>query len=157
MAEKLAIDSSMHVVYVATATGDDDEMRKRIARHESNRPKHWQVIEEPIRLPEIIANHSTTDTCVLVDCLTLWLTNVLLSESDITVDQQRDELLHAFQHAAGKVVMVSNETNMGIIPLGELTRQYCDEAGLLHQQLATICDNVILTVAGLPHYLKGMP
>lgn len=157
LAEKLAIDSSKRVVYVATATGNDDEMKLRIAHHKSNRPKYWQVIEEPLKLAEAITNHSTLETCVLVDCLTLWLTNVLLAESTVTVEQERDELLQACQCAVGPIVMVSNETNMGIIPLGELTRQYCDETGLLHQQLAASFDNVILTVAGLPHYLKGKP
>ncbi len=157
LAEKLAIDSSMSVVYVATATGDDGEMQKRIAHHKTTRPQHWQVVEEPLQLAEAIVDHSAADTCVLVDCLTLWLTNVLLSKSCSTMEQRRSELVHACQHAQGTVVMVSNETNMGIIPLGELTRQYCDEVGLLHQQLAAICDNVILTVAGLPHYLKGKP
>lgn len=157
LAEAQALNTGQQVIYVATATADDEEMRHRIAHHQSSRPAHWQVVEEPLRLPEMISAHAEADTCLLVDCLTLWLTNVLLSEQAGTIQEQRRQLAQAVQDAAGSIVLVSNETSMGIIPLGELTRQYCDEAGLLHQQMASICDNVILTIAGLPHYLKGSP
>lgn len=157
LAETYAAGTGRRVIYIATATANDDEMLKRIEHHKASRPAHWQVVEEPLNLAKVISAHSMADTCVLVDCLTLWLTNVLLSGSVGSVQQQRDGLLQAVKNAAGTIVMVSNETSMGIIPLGELTRQYCDEAGLLHQQLAATCDNVILTVAGLPHYLKGSP
>ncbi len=155
LAETHAANTGKRVIYIATATANDDEMHRRIEHHRESRPSHWQVVEEPLNLAMAISTHSNDDTCVLVDCLTLWLTNVLLSDSAGSVQHQSDGLLQAVKNTAGPVVMVSNETSMGIVPVGELTRQFCDVAGLLHQQLATACDNVILTVAGLPQYLKG--
>ena len=153
-AESVATNTEKSVLYIATASPVDAEMQQRIAHHKASRPSHWQVIEEPLDPGRIIKKHSNDSTCVLVDCLTLWLTNLLLLEDKQALQQHKAELITSITAAPGPVVLVSNETSMGIVPMGELTRQFCDEAGMLHQELAGLCGNVVLMVAGLPHYLK---
>jgi len=91
----------------------------------------------------------------LIDCLTLWLTNLLLADDEPLLRDEIEQLLKTLPTLDAEIIMVSNETSMGIVPMGELTRRFCDETGRLHQQLAVLADNVILTVAGLPHPLKG--
>ena len=130
-------------------------MRARIAAHRAHRPTDWQLIEEPLQLATVLNAHSTRGHCVLVDCLTLWLTNLLTATATEEFEHQREALLAVLPTLAGQTILVSNETNMGIIPMGELSRRFCDESGRLHQDLARICDRVILTVAGLPQVLKG--
>lgn len=155
LAESIAVESGLPVIYIATATALDDGMQTRIKKHRSHRPKNWLVIEEPIQLAAALSKHAATGYCVLVDCLTLWLTNLLMDEDPTMLEQEREALLAALPSLQGEIIMVSNETNMGVMPLGELSRTYCDEAGQLHQLLAQTCDRVILTVAGLPQVLKG--
>ncbi len=155
LAERLAVESGLPVTYIATASAGDDEMRARIAAHRARRPDDWHLIEEPVRLATALREHATADHCILVDCLTLWLTNLLTAENPSSLERKRAALLDALPGLPGHIILVSNETNMGVMPLGELTRRYCDEAGRLHQDLAQICERVILTVAGLPHILKG--
>lgn len=155
LAESLAIESGLPVVYVATATIKDEEMRIRINAHRERRPRHWIVVEEPVRLAAVLKEHADSECCILVDCLTLWLTN-LLTEDDVSVfKRERDALLTVLPTLAGNIILVSNETNMGVTPLSELARRYCDEAGILHQNLARICDRVVLAIAGLLHVIKG--
>ncbi|HHZ69027.1 MAG TPA: bifunctional adenosylcobinamide kinase/adenosylcobinamide-phosphate guanylyltransferase [Methylococcaceae bacterium] len=155
LAQRLAIDSNLMVTYIATATAHDDEMRTRIASHRINRPSHWQLIEEPFQLATILEQQAAPEHCLLVDCLTLWLTNLLMNENPNILKQERDKLLKVIPSLPGPIIMVSNETNLGVMPLGELSRRFCDEAGSLHQELAQSCDRVILTIAGLPQVLKG--
>lgn len=155
LAERLATESQWPVIYIATATIADEEMRARIAAHRVRRPAHWQVIEEPLALASVLNQYAKKDHCVLVDCLTLWLTNLLMHADASRFESERSALLNVLPHLTGKLILVSNETNMGIIPLGELSRRYCDEAGKLHQEIAQYCDQVVLTVAGLPLMLKG--
>ncbi len=155
LAERIAIEGGLPVTYIATATAQDDEMRARIAAHRAQRPDHWHLIEEPVRLVRTLEEHATAGHCALVDCLTLWLTNLLTAEDAALFERERAALLAALPRLAGQLILVSNETNMGVTPLGDLSRRYCDEAGRLHQELAQICGRVILTVAGLPHILKG--
>ena len=155
LAEQLATESNLPVSYVATATADDEEMQQRIALHRQHRPDHWHVIEEPFQLASALKEHAAVGQCVLVDCLTLWLTNLLMTDDAAIFERERAALLKTFPALPGDVILVSNETNMGVMPMGELSRRYCDEAGRLHQELAQVCDRVILTVAGLPHTLKG--
>ncbi|KKK50324.1 hypothetical protein LCGC14_3126150, partial [marine sediment metagenome] len=119
------------------------------------RPANWHTIEEPIHLAEQLQKHCTKNECVLVDCLTLWLTNLLMTDNEVLLKTEIAALLAALPCIKGELIFVSNETNMGIMPLGDLTRRYCDEIGLLHQAIATLSDTVVLTVAGLPHILKG--
>lgn len=155
LAETTASESGLAVSYIATATAEDDAMHQRITSHRKHRPKHWRLIEEPLYLAAVLKKQAASERCLLVDCLTLWLTNLLLTENESLIDNERASLLNVLPALPGKIIIVSNETNMGIMPLGELSRRYCDEAGRLHQELAQICDEVILTIAGLPHRLKG--
>lgn len=154
LAERMAIESRLPVTYIATATAQDDEMRQRIAAHQTRRPQEWQVIEAPVKLAAALADQTITGHCILIDCLTLWLTNLLLADDSALFEHELETFLTLLPTLSNCIIMVSNETNMGIIPMGALSRRYCDEAGRLHQELAQRCDQVILTVAGLPHILK---
>ncbi len=155
LAEQHAQATGLPVTYIATATAQDDEMRTRIAHHQASRPQHWQLAEEPIALAATLQRHAAKDRCLLVDCLTLWLTNLLCLEDEARLRQETAALLEVLPALPGQLILVSNETGMGVVPLGELTRRYCDEAGRLHQAVAEHCDQVIMTVAGLPLILKG--
>jgi adenosylcobinamide kinase/adenosylcobinamide-phosphate guanylyltransferase len=155
LAEQAAAESGLKVVYMATATREDAEMKARVERHRERRPDDWRTIEEPIHLAQCLQEHADVGTCLLVDCLTLWLTNLLLKEDEDLLCTQIHALLEIVPSLPGEIIFVSNETGMGVVPLGELTRRYCDEAGLLHQALAEECDQVMLTVAGLPMIIKG--
>jgi adenosylcobinamide kinase/adenosylcobinamide-phosphate guanylyltransferase len=155
LAEQHASDSGLDVVYVATAQVRDAEMQQRIAHHQARRPAHWQVIEAGQNLAQVLQQQASAGRCVLVDCLTLWLTQLLCEVSEAELRREVDALLAVLPTLPGQIILVSNETNMGIVPLGELSRRYCDEAGRLHQQVGAICERVILTVAGLPLTVKG--
>lgn len=157
LAEKLAAECGLQVSYIATAQAQDAEMSARIEQHATRRPAHWQTVEEPLGLADAMAAHARDDRCLLVDCLTLWLTNLLLHPDPEAFGRERAALLDILPRLPGGIILVGNETGMGIVPLGELTRRFCDEAGWLHQDLAARCDNVLLTVAGLPLTLKGTP
>ena len=153
-AQQLAIDSGLAVKYIATATGDDGEMQQRIRRHQEDRPVDWLTIEEPVSLASILQKHASNDHCLLVDCLTLWLSNLLCLEDEKRFHLELTALLELVEQLPGHIIFVSNETGLGIIPMGELSRRYCDEAGLLHQRLASLCDSVTFMVAGLAQKLK---
>lgn len=155
LAEQHAIATGLPVVYIATAQAQDAEMQERIQHHQTNRPQHWTVLEEPLALAQALQAQAMDGRCVLVDCLTLWLTNLLCLQNEIRLQQEIEALLETLPNLPGEIILVSNETGMGIVPLGELTRRYCDEAGRLHQAIAARCESVILTVAGLPLTLKG--
>lgn len=155
LAEQRATNSKLSVCYVATARADDSEMQQRIALHQQQRPAHWTTVEVPLNLAAALQQHDDADKCILVDCLTLWLTNLLLADDENLLTNEIQRLLKTLPTLQAEIILVSNETSMGIVPMGELTRRFCDEAGRLHQQLAVLMDNVILTVAGLPHALKG--
>ena len=157
LAERLAQQSGQAVLYLATATAGDAEMSERILHHRQRRPSHWQLLEEPIELAASLQQHASPDTTILVDCLTLWLTNLLLQESNELFEQQRQALLDCLPGLPGRIILVSNEVGLGVVPMGELSRRYVDEAGRLHQALASICDRVTLVVAGLPQVFKGDP
>lgn len=148
--ESLALDSAMDVRYLATARAFDDEMQSRITQHQLDRPSHWETIEEPLEIHRVIADASAC--IILVDCLTLWLMNLMDAGKDIT--KSVDELLDALQSRNTPVILVSNEITMGVVPMGELSRQYVDELGRLHQKIAQQADQVTLMVAGLPHKIK---
>jgi adenosylcobinamide kinase/adenosylcobinamide-phosphate guanylyltransferase len=155
LAEAMAAASGAEVGYLATAAAGDDEMRERIAAHKARRPARWQSHEEPIFLARALQQQARAGACLLVDCLSLWVTNLLLDEDPGSTEREIDALLAFLPHCPGELIMVSNESNLGVVPMGELSRRYCDRLGLLHQDVARQCDRVILTVAGLPHYLKG--
>lgn len=157
LAEKLAAESGFKVVYIATSQPLDGEMNARVAHHRARRPDHWGLVEEPLELARVLCENAAADTCLLVDCLTLWLTNLLMLDDSARLDQEREALLGCIAELPGRVLLVSNETGLGVVPLGELTRRYVDEAGWLHQALAERSERVIFTVAGLPMILKGEP
>jgi len=138
-------------VYLATATAGDDEMAQRIDRHQSERDQQWQLIEEQTDLASIL-NQATEQQCILIDCLTLWLSNCLHQEC---WPEQKKRFIEALTYCSADVVMVSNEVGSGIIPMGELSRQFVDESGWLHQHIAQICSDVSLVVAGLSTPLKS--
>ena len=153
-AERLASACSDHVIYIATAQARDAEMDARIAHHRARRPAHWCCVEEPLALARVLREHARDGACVLVDCLTLWLSN-LLEAGDACFENERAALLDEMRTTRGEILLVSNEVGLGIVPLGELTRRYVDEAGRLHQALGDVCDRVVFVAAGLPLILKG--
>lgn len=158
-AEQQALASEHPVIYVATAEAGDEEMQARIARHRADRPEHWKTVEEPVGLGEVIRRHGGEQRCLLIDCLTLWLSNVLFDkqgELQLPVfEREKADLLLALQECRGRVVMVSNEVGQGVVSIYESTRRFVDEAGWLHQDIANISDRVVLVTAGLPQILKG--
>ncbi|PQZ90858.1 MULTISPECIES: bifunctional adenosylcobinamide kinase/adenosylcobinamide-phosphate guanylyltransferase [Pseudomonas] len=156
LAEQLASDSTLPVIYIATSQPLDGEMNARVALHRQRRPDHWGLVEEPVELARVLRENAAADRCLLVDCLTLWLTNLLMLEDPQRLAIERDRLLDTLATLPGEIIFVSNETGLGVVPLGELTRRYVDEAGWLHQALAERCQRVVLTVAGLPLTLKGI-
>ena len=157
LAEQRAADSGLAVIYIATSQPLDGEMNARVQSHRDRRPPHWALIEEPLELARVLRDNARIDRCLLVDCLTLWLTNLLMVEDPQRLALEREALLVCLAQLPGEIIFVSNETGLGVVPLGELTRRYVDEAGLLHQALAERCQRVTLTVAGLPLTLKGSP
>lgn len=155
LAEQLAGNRAREVVYIATAQAGDVEMAARIDHHRARRPQQWLCVEEPIHLAGVLREYAHKDRCVLVDCLTLWLSNLLGSADEPGWARERALLLEALPALPGELLMVSNEVGLGIVPLGELTRRFVDEAGRLHQALAAACERVVFVAAGLPIALKG--
>jgi adenosylcobinamide kinase/adenosylcobinamide-phosphate guanylyltransferase len=141
------------VCYIATAQAGDDEMSDRILKHRRQRPSHWQTLEQPIALAEAIQQGAEHSELVLIDCLTLWLSNCLLCGEE-TWQQQRTRLLEQLQCQTIPVLMVSNEVGQGVVPMGELSRRFVDESGRLHQAIAAQVHHVTLVTAGLPQALK---
>jgi adenosylcobinamide kinase/adenosylcobinamide-phosphate guanylyltransferase len=155
LAERLADESGREVVYLATAQARDGEMAARIAHHRARRPAAWQCVEEPVHLADALRGHAREDRVLLIDCLTLWLSNLLGDADAACFERERTALLDTLPALPGAVLMVSNEVGLGIVPLGELTRRFVDEAGRLHQSLAAISERVLFVAAGLPMVLKG--
>lgn len=155
LAERLAADGGREVVYVATAQAGDAEMALRIAHHRAHRPPHWHCVEEPLRLAEVLRDQARDDRCILVDCLTLWLSNLLGHPDPQCFERERGQLLETLLGLSGDVLLVSNEVGFGVVPMGQLTRRFVDEAGRLHQAIAARCDRVVFVAAGLPMVLKG--
>ena len=139
-------------LYLATAEAFDDEMRARIALHRERRSENWVTRDAPIDLPRAVAGAQGP---VLVDCLTLWMTNLILSDAD--VPDAVAALLDACANAPGPIILVGNEVGLGIVPDNALARRFRDEAGRLHQRLAAQADRVIFMVAGLPMTVKPQP
>ena len=160
-AEKLVLELAQEhnkaSVYVATATAQDQEMAERIQRHQRDRSTNqWQLIEEPIELATVL-NNAKPEQCLLIDCLTLWLSNCLLDDSKMAApnwSERKNVFLESLQKSPADVVLVSNEVGSGIVPMGELSRRFVDEAGWLHQRLAEQCHHVTQVIAGLSKPLK---
>ena len=182
LAQRWLAESPLHrAVLIATAEPWDDEMRERIAHHQRDRAERvpgMRTVEEPLALGDVLAQHSDPQTLVVVDCLTLWLTNLLMPhepvkeqpgnaenslkyESNKALAQdlpaQAAMLLIAIKKAAGPVMLVGNEIGLGVIPLGRETRAFVDALGRLNQDVAAVCERVTFMAAGLPLVLKGSP
>lgn len=167
LAEQRAKESGLHVVYLATAQALDGEMERRIAHHRARRPLDWGLIESPLNLAATLQQHAAADTCLLVDCLTLWLTNLLFTgaaarqaDAGETIDCPlfRDEiqaLIDVLPQLPGRIIMVSNEVGWGVVPMAAISRLFADEQGRLNQRVAAVCEQVTLVAAGLPLALKS--
>ena len=155
LAEQIAKDSNLNVTYIATAQAFDHEMQARIDHHQAQRPGHWTVIEEPLYLADCLIELDQPNQLILVDCLTLWMSNLLMHENAELQMQQCQKLLDILPILQAEVILVSNETGLGVIPMGEISRKFVDESGRLHQQLGQISEKVIFCVAGFPMMLKG--
>lgn len=156
LAEARAVASGKALVYIATATAGDSEMAERIAHHRQQREGGgWKTIEAPEQLADAIAAHASDGSCVLVDCLTLWLSNWLMKDDDALWQRVRAEFLYGIQRAPGQLILVSNEVGQGVVPMGALSRRFVDEAGRLHQELAAVSGRVVLVTAGLEQVLKA--
>ena len=158
-AEQCAKASTAEVYYIATAQAKDAEMLQRIRRHQRNRPEHWHTVEEPTKLARVLGAMAKQGRCLLVECLTLWLNNVLFDDNghfrEQDFQQERAEFLSVLIDLPGDVILVSNEVGSGVVAADKMTRRYVDEAGILHQKLAELSDRVILVTAGLPQVLKA--
>ncbi len=152
---KMYEQQGKHIIYVATAGRFDDEMIQRIEHHQQSRPKYWQTIEEQYDLAKIFAQYNDEQSVILLDCLTLWLSNLLCLDDDGQFQTYKNEFLTQLQATNATVILVSNETGLGVVPMGELTRRFVDESGWLHQTITQMADKVVFCVAGLPMVLKG--
>ncbi len=139
-------------VYIATAQAFDDEMAERIARHRNDRGPGWRTVEAPLDLPDAIAAERGAGAAVLVDCLTLWASNLLLADMD--VEAATDWLVEAVRGHDGPLVLVANEVGLGIVPDNALARRFRDAAGRMNQAVAAAVDEVVFVAAGLPLTLK---
>jgi len=151
-AERIVLQSGLAPVYVATAEARDDEMAARIAAHRARRGAGWRMIEEPLDLVGVLERECGPGHAVLVDCLTLWLTNLMVDERPVRVEIER--LSAALAHLNGALVLVSNEVGLGIVPADPMARAFIDHAGLLHQRIAEQADVVVFMAAGLPLHFK---
>ena len=164
-AEQRALALGLETVYIATAQAGDVEMAARIAAHRARRSPAWRLVEEPLVLASALLQNASPNRCVIVDCLTLWLANVLsrdidpnLSVGDVVApmfERERAALLDCVPRLPGEIIFVSNEVGMGVVPMSALSRRYCDEAGRLHQALARVCERVTWVAAGIPLVIKG--
>lgn len=152
-AEQLVAASGLEAVYVATGRSFDQEMEDRIRHHRERRGAEWQTIEEPLALTETLQEQGREGRAMLVDCLTLWVTNLMMDNRD--VDAEASRLAQTVSEASGAVVLVSNEVGMGIVPDNAMARQFRDHAGRLHQLVAAQAQDVYLMAAGLPLKMKG--
>ena len=166
LAEQRAAQSGLRVIYLATADARDDEMRRRIAHHRDRRPAVWGCVEETLELPAQLRALATPETCILVDCLTLWLSNLLFAgraaaqaDAGKAIDcpllaGQTAALVETLPDLPGEVILVSNEVGWGIVPMHPVSRLFADEQGRLNQRVAAVCEQVTLVAAGLPLILK---
>ena len=151
-AEDLAKASGKKVIYIATSSNmDDEEWQQRVEQHKQQRPSAWQTVEEDLLLSETIQQQG--DMCIIVDCLTLWLSNVMHAGLDI--EKSTQDLCNALQSSTSEVIVVSNEVGMGLVPESKLGRAFRDAQGRLNQAVADVANDVEFVVAGLPLLMKG--
>jgi adenosylcobinamide kinase/adenosylcobinamide-phosphate guanylyltransferase len=164
-AETLALQSGAAVTLIATAEAGDEEMRVRIERHRAERPSGWRTVEEPVALAATLAREAAPGRTLIVDCLTLWLTNLLAGAEELPPGSDADALprfvteraalLTLLPQLPGHIVLIANETGLGLVPATALGRLFRDEAGRLNQAVAALCPRVVFVAAGLPLVLKG--
>ncbi len=151
-AEKFTASLGLDKIYIATSQIFDDEMQDRVAKHQIDRGADWHTVEEPLALSETLLRESKSDNAILVDCLTLWVTNLMMADQDI--DALGDELAAVLLQMSGPVILVSNEVGQGIVPDNAMARAFRDHAGRLHQKIAEVSGEVYFVTAGLPQKLK---
>ena len=152
LAEKL----NSRRIFIATCIPFDEELKERISRHQQERDETWKTVDVPINLPEAISAHDGNNTVLLVDCLTLWINNLLMASEDQSyVDQNVEKLLQSLSRARCPVILVANEVGAGIVPENRLARLFRDAAGSANQRIAAAADQVIYMVAGIPMTIKG--
>lgn len=154
-AERLVEHQPGRRIYLATAGAGDEEMAERIRRHRERRGEGWRTVEEPLRLVPVLEAEASGENLILIDCLTLWLSNVMFA--DLNVEYEIERLVGCLPDLAGPVVFVSNEVGLGIVPDNALARQFRDHAGRLNQAVAAAADAVVFLAAGLPLQLKPQP
>jgi len=155
LAGRLAETRFKHPLYLATAEGLDAEMAERIRLHRKARSARWLCVEEPLDIARVIAHPPKGCDGILLDCLTLWLSNILHKEGEKAPASRKRQLTAALKATPVPVILVSNEVGMGIVPEHELGRKFRDLAGWLNQDVAAVADTVVFAVAGLPMVLKG--
>lgn len=152
---KVAEEYQLNQIFIATSIPFDDEMKERIRKHKEERDDSWETVDVPLLLPEAIVEHSREGNVLLVDCLTLWINNLLLEiENQEEILHRVEKLFNALASAACPVILVSNEVGCGIVPLNGLSRLFRDLAGLANQRIAEVADEVVWMVAGIPNVLK---
>jgi adenosylcobinamide kinase / adenosylcobinamide-phosphate guanylyltransferase len=152
-AERLVLRSGLAPVYVAPAQALDDEMAARIAQHRARRGASWRTVEEPLDLAGVLLGECGPDRAVLVDCLTLWLTNLMVAGRPVRAEMAA--LVELLPELRGALLLVSNEVGLGIVPADAMARAFIDHAGWLHQRIAEEADDVVFMAAGLPFHLKS--
>ena len=155
LAVQLAKKEGKQVLFLATCRPADDEMRERVDNHQKSRPENWETIEEEKAIASVIAD-CAPDKIIIIDCLTLWVTNLLLSGLiEKEIDEKITELIHALQATSSIVILVSNEVGWGIVPEHELARRFRDIMGRAHQRISRMSHEVYLVIAGIPMKIKG--
>ena len=143
-------------IYIATCVPQDNEMKQRVARHQKERSQNWVTVEEPLHLPQALLENSPKADVMLVDCLTLWVSNLLMETDDEEkLEETISQLIDTLKKVTGPIVLVSNEVGTGIVPENRLARQYRDIIGLANQAVAKTAGKVIWMVAGIPVTVKG--
>jgi adenosylcobinamide kinase/adenosylcobinamide-phosphate guanylyltransferase len=159
-AEKLALKSGLAVSYIATAQIYDAEFAARVQHHKNRRPANWTLVEEPHFLAQTLTRLAAENQCLIVDCLTLWLAQWICPDcnppKESNWQSEREAVLTILAKLPGTIMLVSNEVGMGIVPLGEINRQFRDEQGRLNQAVAAVANQVTFVAAGLPLKLKGL-
>lgn len=153
LAEQIAMESGRKKIYLATCEALDEEINERIKTHKQRRGDDWQLFEETVNIADIVIAKTNQDAVILVDCLTLWLSNLLHYNLDIEAYSMA--LCTALQTTKAKVIVVSNEVGQGITPDNALARKFIDYAGTLHQQIAKLADKVVFVTSGIPTIIKG--
>ncbi len=152
LAEKMCGEKNL---FIATCVPRDDEMHQRVDRHKQDRSQNWQTLEIPTAIDKAITEHGKTADVILIDCLTLWVSNLLLESKDLArIEIHIENLGRALKNAECNVVLVSNEVGAGVVPENKLARLFRDAAGWTNQAVAKACDQVIMTMAGIPVQIK---